>query len=60
MSLVVYENDEVQEYIIVKDKDTGKGILKEKIIQDSISSLILDSGNAAQAEAEYKALNDIE
>lgn len=60
MSLVVYENDEVQEYIIVKDKDTGKGILKEKIIQDSISAFIIDGGNAEQAEAEYKALNNIE
>lgn len=52
MSLVVYADDAVQEYIIVKDRDTGKGALKQKVIEDMFDLLILDGGTAADADPE--------
>ena len=50
MSLVVYENDIVTEYIIVKDSKTSRGILKEKLIQDNCNIFEINGGTAADAD----------
>ena len=50
MTLVVYENGIVTEYVIVKDDTTGKGKLIEKLNESSC--VIIDGGNADAAEAE--------
>lgn len=49
MSVVVYENDEVKEYIIVKGSD-GVGKLKEKLFLEDL--LCIDGGNAQDADPE--------